>query len=231
MKKNLTISTISLILSAIALFASCVGLFNVLKAKRNIEANTTTTTVVEQERTTAKAEHENETVLSVKEELDKFRNDKHVIDVEAYNYLEIVPYLEEMSPTLLKLLDSTSFKCSKLREYAKEELSPEAYKELQNWIENDSEWWTPTVTVTEGYTLQYSPEHDVNISYSNGKFVLAEEYWRYSVWTENVEVPSNNEDAESERTYIVQNPSKPAYILIESAETPLQLYIIEPENN
>lgn len=231
MKKNI-LSITSIILSAIAMLASVFGLLYVISATRDaIEAKTTTTAVVEQEKTTIKTDAEDKTTLSVKEELDKFRNDKHVIDVEAYNYLEIVPYLEEMSPTLLKLLDSTSFKCNKLRAYAKEELSPEAYRELQNWIENDSEWWTPTVTVTEGYTLQYSPEHDVDISYSNGKFVLAKEYWRYSIWSENVEIPSNNEDAESERTYIVQNPSKPAYILIESAETPLQLYIIEPENN
>lgn len=230
MKKNNIMSIISIILSSIAAFASVFGLLYVVSTTRDvIEANTTT--VIKQNETTVTTEAENEAPLSVKEELDKFRGDKQIINNEAYEYLEIVPSLKEMSPVLLKLLDTSSVKCNMLRDYAKEELSPEAYRELQNWIENDSEWWTPTVTVTEGYKLQYSPEHDVNISYSNGKFVLAKEYWRYSVWTQNVEVPANNEDAESERIYIVQDLTKPAYILIESAETPLQLYIIKPENN
>ena len=231
MKKNYILSTISIVLSAIAIIASVFGLLYVVCSTRDaIEENTATTVTVESETTTI-TKNEDKTILSVKDEIEKFKGYKNQLNKEANKFISIVPYLEEMSPELLDILKLSTANMELLRDKGKEELSPAAYKELQDWIENDSEWWTPIVMVTDGYKLQYSPEHKVDISYSNGKFILSEGYWRYSVWTENVEVPANNEEEETQRTYVVQDITKPAYILIESAETPLQLYIVEPNNN
>lgn len=93
-------------------------------------------------------------------------------------------------------------------------------------VNDDLEWYNPVVTIFDGH--MYGSSEDSYILWKNGQFVLDAKYYRVVVWAQNVELDPNNEDFQVERHYTVQDPTRPAYMIIESAETPIQLYVIWP---
>ena len=102
MKNNTIISTISIILSAIAVFASCLGLFNVSKAKRNVESNTTT--VVEQNEKAVTTEVEEETTelpITAQIEVKNFYNKRSRIGVEMQKLFTELYTLDGMTGDIL----------------------------------------------------------------------------------------------------------------------------------
>jgi len=107
-------------------------------------------------------------------------------------------------------------------------LSAEAYAEIEWYVED---WWSiPLLTVKDPYLDQLDNGEKIItlISVKDGSFTIGSEYYRWVKWADNVKIDTNNENTSVERHYQIIDKSRPAYLLIESSETPLELYQILP---
>lgn len=209
-------ATVAIVTGLLAITLALMGIFMSLhnmKTTKEIEANITEEIAVSTE---------SEAKLTYEE----FWKTKNTLSSEAMNLLEYVKAMETISPRLLVDLEMIQEDIEGIRKEAIN-LPESDYEKIKDSVTDDNEWYQPIIYVEDGYELKDMGSDDWNFMYKDGNFKIKGHYWRTVAWSQNIMVDKNNDDVYAERTYTVIEPLKPAYMLISSAETPLQLVIIK----
>jgi len=165
------------------------------------------------------------TKMTVEEEVEKFWKQREVLKDEAMVLFEGIQSSTSVTEDIQKQLYTINKQLAELRITTVRTASDEAYAELKWYIEVYQNAWCDWQYYSDSDYFWYPLQSGYGT-----EFVLRANYFRRVIWSDNVKIDENNDDFGVNRTYTVIDTSRDGFVIVESVETPLQLFQIHPNN-
>jgi len=220
MKKVIAIVLVAIM--ALAALTACSGRTSSDNSMTQTPATTTTATVSTTEQATPSVDT---STMTVKEEVDNFWNQQSTLQNKALALLEEVKSMPSMTDDIREQLYAINKQLAELRITTIRTVSDGAYAELKWYIEVYQNAWCDWQYYSDADYYYYPLQSGYGT-----EFTLKANYFRKVIWADNVKVDASNDDFGVNRTYTVIDTSHDGFVLVESAETQLQLFQIHPND-